>query len=276
MSSRARGLSRALALAESKQGQAVAAMTRIEAVIADQRALGITALLLGASYECAARIAIDMNDAELFQQYASLAAEQYRARHSSVLGALYERLLEDARKAGLLEGAELDTHALAEAARVATSWSRVTTAMAGCDDHNDRAQRALALLCDAEMNRGHLFLCTRTGLMLAASNTPCQQLNELATFTNSFLESQRAISEHTVTSLDAGVTLDTDTAPGEWEDGEGTRYVAVVLRAKLADGLQIAGIAMLTGLTHAQRAALFPLTTALATKLVESGDFMPA
>jgi hypothetical protein len=276
MRGRVRSLACAIALAEAKQGETTAAQARIEAVIAEQSTLGVTALLLGASYECAARIAIEMRNLELFERYASLAAEQYRAGHSSVLGALYERLLEEARRAGLIDAAHSDANALAEAVRVATSWSRVTTAMAGCDDGSDRAQRALALLCDADLSRGHLFLFTRGGLTLVASNTPCQQLREFTAFTKTYLESQRKAVDLSQSSAECDVTLDTDTEPGEWQDVDGTRYGAVVLRAKLHGDLHIAGVAMLTGLDGTQRSALHSLTTALATKLVESGDFLAA
>jgi hypothetical protein len=272
----ARSLACAIALAEAKQGETEAAQARIEAVIAEQSALGVTTLLLGASYECAARIAIDMRDLEMFERYASLAAQQYRAGHSSVLGALYERLLEDARRAGMIDAAHIDANALAEAARAASSWSRVTTAMAGCDDGSDRAQRALGLLCDAEMNRGHLFLFTRAGLSLVASNTPCPQLRELTAFTKTYLESERKSVDVNRSAADFDVTIDTDTEPGEWQDADGTRYGALVLRAKLDGKLHVAGVAMLTGLNHAQRTALLSLSIALATKLVESRDFLAA
>jgi eukaryotic-like serine/threonine-protein kinase len=276
MHGRVRSLACTLALAEAKQGDTAAGLARIDAVIAEQTKLGVTALLLGASYECAARIAIEMRSLELFERYASLAAEQYRAGHSSVLGALYERLLEEARRAGLIDAAHSDANALAEAVRVATSWSRVTTAMAGCDDGGDRAQRALALLCDAELSRGHLFLFTRAGLTLVASNTSCQQLREFSAFTKSYLESQRRAADLDDSSDECDMTLDTDSQPGEWRDVDGTRYGAVVLRAKLDGELQIVGVAMLSGLNDAQRSALHSLTTALATKLLESGDFLAA
>jgi hypothetical protein len=272
----ARSLACALALAEAKLGETETAQTRIEAVIGEQSALGVTALLLGASYECAARVAIEMQDLEMFERYASLAAQQYRAGHSSVLGALYERLLEDARRAGLIDASHADAHALAEAARAASSWSRVTTAMAGCDDGSDRAQRALGLLCDAEMNRGHLFLFTRAGFNLVASNTPCQQLRELAGFTKTYLESERKSVDVNRSLADFDVTIDTDSQPGEWQDAEGTRYGALVLRAKLDGKLHVAGVAMLTGLNQLQRNALLSLSIALATKLVESRDFFTA
>jgi hypothetical protein len=131
-------------------------------------------------------------------------------------------------------------------------------------------------LCDADLSRGHLFLFTRAGLTLVASNTNCQQPREFSAFTKTYLESQLRVVDLDQSSEECDVTLDTDTQPGEWQDVDGTRYGAVVLRAKLAGELRIAGVAMLTGLNDVQRSGLHSLSTVLATKLIESGDFLAA
>jgi hypothetical protein len=57
---------------------------------------------------------------------------------------------------------------------------------------------------------------------------------------------------------------------------DGTRYASVLLRTDVEGTSRVIGIAMLTGLDDAQRAALLPLAGALAKILVESGDFLPA
>jgi hypothetical protein len=277
MRSYARSLGCALALAEVQLGDADGALARVQAVIADQKSLEISGLLLGRSYECAARVGIQSQNVELLETYSSLAAEQYRAGQTSVLGALYERLLEDARGAGLIDAVALDAHGRAEALRAASSWSRVTTAMAGCEDSAERAQRALGVLCNGKvLNRGHLFLFTRDALTLAASNTPCQQPRELTLFARNYLESELEEADLTQTSADLDVTLDTDERPGAWQDLDGTQYVSLILRAEVERGSRIVGIAMLTGLDEAERVALLPLSTALAKKLFESGDFSAA
>ncbi|HEX4354703.1 MAG TPA: protein kinase [Polyangiales bacterium] len=273
MRSYVRSLSGALALAEVQLGDAAGALRRIEAVIVEQKSLTISGLLLGRSYEYAARVGIQSRNVELLQMYSNLAAEQYRAGQTSVLGALYERLLEDARAAGLIDAAAVDAHSRAEALLAASSWSRVSTAMAGCEDSAERAQRALGVLCNGKvLNRGHLFLVTRDGLTLVASNTPCEQSRELTLFARSYLQTEIEAVDLTQTSGDFDITLDTDARPGTWQDQAGTPYVALFMRADVEGRSRVVGIAMLTGLEDADRLALLPLSAALSKKLVESGD----
>jgi tetratricopeptide (TPR) repeat protein len=95
----ARGLSHAVALAEAKLGRFELSNSRIRSLIAVQIALGVTGLQLGRSYELAARIAILASDTSSFREYSALTGEHYHPGQSSVLGALYERLMEDARRA---------------------------------------------------------------------------------------------------------------------------------------------------------------------------------
>jgi hypothetical protein len=277
MRSYARNLSCALTLAEAQLGDVNSALTRIQAVITEQKSLEISGLLLGRSYEYAARVGIQSKNLELLETYSSLAAEQYRAGQESVLGALYERLLEDARRAGMIDTVALDAHGRAEALRVASSWSRVTTAMAGCEDSGERAQRALGVLCNGQaLNRGHLFLFTRDGLKLTASNVPCHQPRELTVFARNYVESELQAVDLTQTSADLDVTVDTDTRPGDWRDLDGTQYSSLVLRAVIDGHARVIGVAVLTGIDDAERMALVPLASALAKKLVESGDFLAA
>lgn len=274
MRSYARSLSCELALAEAHLGKTDSALTRIQSIVEEQTSLGVTGLLLGRTYEYAARVGIQSKNAVLLETYSSLAAEQYRAGEKSILGNRYERLLEDARGAGLIEAVPQDAHGRAEALRAASSWSRVTTAMAGCTDSAERAQRALGVLCTGKvLNRGHLFLFGREGLSLAASNIQCQQLRELTQFARNYLENEVNMSDVTQASADLDVTMDDSSQPSSWQDLDGTQYFSIVLRAGVDIESQIVGMAMLTGLDDVERAALVPLATALAKKLIESGDF---
>jgi hypothetical protein len=252
-------------------------LTRIQSVVDEQKSLGVSGLLLGRTYEYGARVGIQSKNAELLETYSILAAEQYRAGEKSMLGVRYERLLEDARGAGLVEAVPQDAHGRAEALRAASSWTRVSTAMAGCEDRAERAQRALSVLCNGKvLNRGHLFLLGREGLSLVASSIQCRQPHELAQFARSYIETEMNATDLTQTSLDMDLTMDDSSQPGSWEDADGTQYCSIVLRAGVDIDSRIVGIAMLTALDAAERAALIPLATALAKSLVESGDFRAA
>lgn len=168
-------ISRALALAESNCGDFVQAIERLEAVIAEQRAHGVTGLLLGASYEARARLAIAMRDEPAVDAYARLTANEYRHGRGSPLGARYERLMDEARRAvswtlpKLSEFEEARSGATALQTRSAIS-SFVTAMMSRADSRDERACCGLRMLCEDLGTRiGFLYLFGEGGLQLAAS-----------------------------------------------------------------------------------------------------------
>jgi hypothetical protein len=94
------GIARALALAEAKLGAFDEAVARLEGVIQDQLALGVTGLHLGATYEARARVAIWRHDASGVEKFTRLTAREYRHGEGSPLGARYERLMHEAQRFG--------------------------------------------------------------------------------------------------------------------------------------------------------------------------------
>ena len=77
------------------------ASARIEGVIERQKGFGIRGANLGASYEARAQIAIWAGDPVAFDSYGRLTASEYRHGQGSPFGARYERLVQDAQRAGL-------------------------------------------------------------------------------------------------------------------------------------------------------------------------------
>jgi hypothetical protein len=92
-------VARAVSLAQAKLGEFDAATERLSAVIELQLKLGVTGLMLGASYEARARIAIWARDEDALNEYGALTAREYRRGAGSALGACYERLMDEARVA---------------------------------------------------------------------------------------------------------------------------------------------------------------------------------
>lgn len=88
---------RMLGLCEARLGRYEQASSRLDKVIADQRALGVSGLNLGASYEARARAAIWAGDTPAIERFSALAAQQYRYGQGSMLGVRYERLMEEAQ-----------------------------------------------------------------------------------------------------------------------------------------------------------------------------------
>src|SRR5262249_16203236 len=142
---------------------------------------GITGLYLANSYEVLAHVAVAQQDKAAFGRARSLAGELYQAAKSSALRARYEKLVDEGRKAGLVETAA--PMPLVQTEGIARSPQEFTHVLSTCETANERADRALALLCDGDPpTRGHLFLFTANGLILAASNTACDSVTELTAF----------------------------------------------------------------------------------------------
>jgi len=274
MSYTTRNLVCAIALAEARLGNFDKAFSLMEKVIAEQQMIGISGLLLGRSYEHCARIAIWADDADAFEKYAALTAEQYRPGRSSVLGALYERLVEEARQAGIGVTEEAQIYVSQKNVNSTISLSRVTQAMVGCDNRSERAHRALALLSDGHPpSRGHLFVISEDGLILAASNTPCDAMDELVVFAQQHVETEIDDGECTMTATNIGDALKTTATRGIWEDRDGTKYRTLLLNSEIDGNIYIAGVALLTNVDSQTRiASVMHLASTLARKLIDSGD----
>jgi hypothetical protein len=268
MRAQARNLSRAIAAAEAKLGRFEAASMRVEAVIAEQTALGVTGLQLGRSYEVAARVALQVNDGERFHRFAALAREQYHPGKSSVLGALYERLMDEGRQARLVEfdpaaAGDQESHSHGR------STGDLESLMADCTNARERAERALGLLCDGDPpTRGHLLLCTAEGLALVASNTACNSVTEIVSFASGCLERESQAS-----SMETGAlsSLSVGTLSAEWRDREGADYEVVLLAASVSGTFSIGGVVLLAK-GDAMLVRNPRLVEAIARTLITSGD----
>jgi serine/threonine protein kinase len=204
-------LARVIALTDAKLGMP-GAVAQLEAAIEQQRRLGLSGPRVGLMYEARALIAIWQGDAEAYERYAALTAHEYRYGAGSPLGARYDRLLNEARRSGLLKASAPATLADVEHATSALLTreleSAVELSMAQEVSLDGRARAALQLLCAArEVRAGLLYLCDAAGLRLAASVgelSPPPDIDELEAFL------QRAKAR--VQELDEMVTgeLDTD------------------------------------------------------------------
>ena len=264
----ARALAGVVALAEGKLGDPAGALSRLDGVIAEQLSLGVTGLALGRSYEHSARLAIWAGDPATFERFASLTAAQYRPGESSVLGALYERLMEEARQAGI--GVEATVIPLRhDPTSGHTSRESVTSAMAGCTDRRARGERALSLLCGGDPpRRGHLFLIGDAGLELIASNEPVDDAASLRSFALGRLEAETA-PENTVTA--AAVTVASPSVSFTWYAPDGASFTTVMLAAHRGSAVVIAGVLVLA--EGGSRSLDFDdMAAAVARAALESGD----
>jgi tetratricopeptide (TPR) repeat protein len=274
----AREIERALALADAKLGHFEAAMAGIEGVIDEQLRVGVSGTQLGLSYETATRIAIWARDVNAFEKYLALTAQRYRPGFSSVLGALYERLQDEARTAGLSDTSpEPFDYAVTPSASGDSAWftHRVVAAMAGRDTWQQRAGAALQLLCDERKLRGgHLFLLTERGLELAASNIELADIDEAQSFVQGFLtaEISAARGEDIKTqTLFNVVAVDTSAMRTEWTAVDGTAFTAIPVSGVVEGRWCIVGVALFRELTQTS-ASLAGLVSAIAACFARDGD----
>jgi hypothetical protein len=266
----ARALSLALALAEAKLGDIHAATDRLDRVVAEQKELGITGLSLGRSYEHRARIAIWAADIDAFERFAKLAAQQYRPGKSSVLGALHERLMEEARQAGI--GVEGHVHYASSEERSVTNttgWEEVTAALSACTDRRARAERALSLLIQGDPpKRGHLFFVGSAGLELVASSEPPEDVEALARFAQERLDAELDPDE-TVTGF-----LDTSSVPSielTWHSQDGSVFTTVLLATPESGNVLITGVLVIAD-SGQRRRHFDDVVASVARACLSSGD----
>ena len=209
-------LVRTLALCEARRDEYAAACLRLEALIRRQLEHGSSGLRLGLSYEARARIAIWVEDSTSYEQYARLAAREYRYGARCPLGARYERLTHEAARRGFqarVELADFEPTTLQQSSAFESQGlsDNVLRSLAGAPDDRERARRALRLICDARGARGgHLYLVTSQGLELAASQVLPAPAAELSELVRDYLERERERSE-TLTVMVTGALPDDGT-----------------------------------------------------------------
>jgi hypothetical protein len=269
---------RGLALAEARLGDFESAWARLERVIEEQVALKVTGLQLGASYEACTRIAIWSGDIVRLQRYAALTAREYRHGRGSPLGARYERLMEEARGTGLEVVPELTDFVstampITRAEPTGPSPTSLLDTLIGETDRNERAQRALRVLCNARGARGgHLYLCTDHGIVLAASEGLGEPPDGLPEFLEHYLrveEGEGEIETAVATAADLKSTMDLT----RWADVGGNVHRPLVLIASV-DGVerQVAVASFVVDGEAAVRPQQVQLNGAIAAYLIGAGD----
>ena len=268
-------ITRGLALAEARLGDHAGAWARLEQLIEAQTTLGATGLQIGACYETGARIAIWTKDDARLQHYARLTAIEYRYGHDSPLGGRYERLMEEARQAGIGELPEL-TDFMSTAIKTMDreldfAVTNVLHTMTGATDRQERAQRALALLCKARNARvGHLYLCDGGGLALVASHGGPQPPAGLLEFLERYMHLEDEACEDATSIADETQAVST---VARWFDADGKTHVPWLLTARVAGSARQIGIASVAiDDSQDRQVNEHRLCSAIAGYLVDAGD----
>jgi hypothetical protein len=217
-------LVRTLALVEAQGGDFASATERLDRIIAQQTAIGATGLRLGMTYEARALCAIWSGDVTGYEHYARLTAHEYRYGARSPLSARYERLKLEASRRGLPRAVELSDFEIETSPSSSLDVdSMVALAMSGTQHVEERAQRALQLICDARAARAaHLYLLSKDGtLRRAASFGATRSGKPLLALVGEYVERE-------LEQREAGTVLDTGTPVKSEPESAATASVAGV------------------------------------------------
>jgi hypothetical protein len=271
-------LTRILALAEAKLGEHRAAAERLDALIQEQTATGTTGLLLGLTYEARARIAIWSHDELAFTEFSRSAAREYGRGARSPLAARYEQLVNEALRSGFHAAPELSE--FEHNTMVDTGWSGMTDvptavlrAMTGAHRTDDRAERALRLLCETRKSTGgHLYVVTSTGLRHAASLGGVVAPSSLADLIDEYLKQESARAD-TMTEIVTGTMMAEENASSSTVRCGGVGYEMLLLASVVGGSGIVAGVAALVESDQRVRyVKQAQLLSTLAAHLVEGGD----
>jgi hypothetical protein len=235
-----------LALAEARSGHAQQAIERIELVISDQCQRGVRGLQLGASYEARARVAVALHNEVDTARYAALAAQELLHGPGATLTLRCGRLLQEARRAGVSIPSLAQTGAAAvQSASIDPNAAAVARAL-GEARGNERARRALELLCKhGHATGGYVYLArgANAELVLVASWNASQPSEALARFASAFWRQQ--LEEAAMSAVLTELPLIPEAyKPRGWSDPQGARYEALELYSSRALPPQI-GLAVL-------------------------------
>jgi ABC-type transporter Mla MlaB component len=276
--SAAHELIRTLALAEATLGEHRAAAERLEALIHEHVTTGTTGLALGLTYEARARIAIWSKDEAAFTDFSRQAAKEYGRGARSPLAARYEQLINEALRSGFHEILELSE--FEPTTMLDSSWTGMTDVptavlrvMTGARRTEERAERALRLLCDTrKTSGGHLYVVTSTGLRHAASFGEAAPPAALGDLVDEYLRQEHSRAE-TMTEIVTGTML------AEESDGlstvrcAGVSYELLQLASVVGGSGIIAGVAALVESEQRVRyVKQAQLLATLAAHLIEGGD----
>jgi tetratricopeptide (TPR) repeat protein len=267
---------RVLALAEGSLGDPKGA-ERLDTLIARQNALGSAGLRMGLSYEARARIAIWSGDASAFQRFSELTAREYRHGARATLGARYERLMNEAARAGMQVRLTLpDFQALASTGSNSLSNDElltiVTRSMAEQPSADERARFALQLICAAHVAReGYLFLLTPAGPVLRASQGGSTPPAEVSERVSAYVAEQQQLAEQ-LDDMDTSVVGADATLPATLHV-RGRSHELLPLSCVVEATSVLAGIAVIEiPPGHAHSEQQIQLLHALAAGLLQAGD----
>lgn len=265
-----------LALAEARLGEYAKAIERIDRILARAKAEGVEGILLGNIYEARVRIAIMQKDLEAFDKYLKLTADIYLPGKSGPLAAKYYRIVEEARRAGLIVSTpaktELGDEEVSSSTLLTIATAAVRSELDNCQGPELRARRALDMLVEyAAATAGYLYGIKQSGLALLSSGdnqAPPAGLDDKVK-ERLLLE----MKEEDTMAMDADDFSEEETDAFRFVDTQGNTYQLIALTCRKEGQLVIIGIAALKRSSDKPlRLLSFDFVSAIAEGLLGAGD----
>lgn len=264
-----------LAVAEAAIGEFEVAKARVQAAI-DSTAAFVASMGVypGACFETRARIAIFMRDEEGFWENAQLCAQHYRIGYNPALTVKYEKLLGQARQAGLGMRDTLDTGGEPLVMGKSYYYDVVTGLMSDCHDAKERSQGALRLLVEYSKSAGgYLYVMRPPGPVLSAKSADLEVPADLDATVAQFLSAELESTEQVTTIVDSVTMADLDERETNVAPALQNRWRhPLILGHKAANGFLITGLAILVIDPSEETPIPSDLTVCISRYLLESGD----
>jgi hypothetical protein len=204
-------------------------------------------------------------------------AREYRHGADSPLGARFDRLVQEATRHGMQSSIRLSDFATSTVLGDATTLlhdvhGAVLRAMQGAQTPEDRAGRALRLLCEAHAaGIGHLFLRSSGAFILRASHPGAAPPEGLRLLAHEFMLQQQSKTDM-ISDIATG-DLEEEQSSARLANVDGISYKLLLLSCAVGGAGRMAGVAAVAeGTESASHPSQAILLSSLATHFVQAGD----
>ncbi|HEY2734640.1 MAG TPA: hypothetical protein VGI70_11680, partial [Polyangiales bacterium] len=218
----------ALASVELAAADYQSALSRLAEVDAIRERWPIGAVFAGKCHELRARVAIAMHDASAFEAASSECEALFSRSQNSILIGRYQRLLQDAERAGLrVSAASTRARSDEDGSTISTRRTRQAAEpidLSACPDTESRVQRALSLVAERAAARHIMLFLMRDGRpKLVGTTERCPTAAGVETLVEQFLIEE--LEDSRTTAIDPNDVMTTTVDNEAWTGPTGVRFV---------------------------------------------------
>jgi hypothetical protein len=266
----------ALASVELAAGDSAAALSQLLEVDAIREHWPIGAVFAGRCFELRARAAIATLDAAAFEAAASQCEARFSRSKNPILIGRYQRLLQDAERAGLrASAAQTRARNEEDTATIATKRTRREAEsfdLSTCTDLASRVRKVLSLVGEHAAARHIMLFLMRDGQpRLVGATARCPVAPGVEELVAKFLVDELGDSHET--AIDPNDVMTTTVDNEAWTGPTGVRFVPALLSHELRGQLAVSGVLVFDIDGHAYPSD--DLLAELSATLTAANDVVP-